>query len=109
MHDLIYSNQSAQSDADLAAHAEQLGLDMPQWQSCFTYGTPNDHISADMQQAYRARVGATPSFFANGLSLVGNLPLPEFLATIDEAEARARASGLAQASYYSASEGQGCL
>ncbi len=109
MHERLYQNQGAQSDSDLARYAEALGLDMAAWQPCFEYGAPNDHISADVHMALRARVAATPSFFVNGLSLVGSRPLADFMATIDEAEARARASGLGQSVYYSTREGEGCL
>ncbi len=109
MHDLLFQHQDAQSDTDLAAYAAQLDLDLAQWQTCFTNGEPNDHINADLTESSRARVDATPSFFVNGLSLVGNRPLSDFLELIDEAQSRAVASGIVQSDYYSARESQGCL
>jgi protein-disulfide isomerase len=109
MHDLLYQNQSALSDTDLAGYAQQLGLDMTQWQNCVTEQQPAEHISADLQQADRARVDGTPTFFVNGIALVGNLPLRDFLSTVDEAQSSALATGDSQGSYYASRENQGCL
>ncbi len=109
MHDLLFLHQDAQSDADMLNYAEQIGLDVNQWQACLSSSTPVDRVAADESDASRARVNGTPSFFINGLSLVGARPLQDFLTVVDQAQQAASSSGSAQGSYYSQREGQGCL
>jgi protein-disulfide isomerase len=108
MHDLLYAHQNAQSDADLADYASQIGLDVTQWQTCLTSAEPVDQISADLRDADSAQVDGTPAFFINGQSLVGSQPLGDFLTVIDQALASARTSGSAQSEYYATRESQGC-
>ena len=108
MHDLLYANQNAQSDADLANYATQLGLDVTQWQTCLTSAEPVDQISADLRAADSARVDGTPAFFVDGVSIVGNRPLDDFLTVIDRALGSAVTSGSAQSEYYATREAQGC-
>jgi protein-disulfide isomerase len=109
MHDLIYANQTSLSDADLASYAQQIGLDMTTWQACLTTDPPMQRIVADENLAARARVDGTPTFFFNGVALVGAQPLDSFLSIVDAAQQSAMTSGADAGSYYSSTEGQGCL
>jgi protein-disulfide isomerase len=108
MHDLLYAHQDAQSDADLANYATQSGLDVTQWQACLTTAEPVDQINADLQTADSARVDGTPTFFVNGLSLVGSQPLNAFLSVVDQALVDAQSTSSTQTEYYATREGQGC-
>lgn len=108
MHDLLYAHQDAQSDADLANYAAQIGLDVPQWQDCLTTTGPVNQINADLQAAESARVDGTPTFFINGLSLVGSQPLDAFLSAIDQALVAAQLNTSTQSDFYARHEGQGC-
>jgi protein-disulfide isomerase len=108
MHDLLYANQDAQSDTDLASYAAQIGLDVLQWQACLSTAGPMNQIDADLQAADSAGVNGTPTFFVNGLSLVGSQPLGNFLTVIDQALVTAQSSGSTQSDYYATREGQGC-
>ena len=108
MHDLLFQNQGAQSDSDLVNYAQQIGLDIPTWQSCLNSDPPMQRISADEDMASRARVDGTPTFFINGVAVVGAVPLDQLLAAVDAAQTSASASGLDAGSYYSLREGQGC-
>jgi protein-disulfide isomerase len=109
MHDLLFLHQDAQSDTDLANYAQQIGLDLTQWQTCLSAADPIERIAADESDATSARVNSTPSFFINGQSLVGARPLPDFLTRVDRAQQAASLSGSAQSRYYSDRESQGCL
>ena len=108
MHDLLFRNQDAQSDSDLVNYAQQIGLDMTTWQACLNSDPPRQRISADEDIARRARVDATPTFFINGVAVVGAAPLDELLAAVDAAQKSASDSGLDAGSYYSMRESQGC-
>jgi protein-disulfide isomerase len=108
MHDLLFANQGAQSDADLLNYAQQIGLDIPTWQACLSTEAPAQRISADETLATSARVNATPTFFFNGLAIVGAQPLETFLSIVDAAKQAALASSVDAGDYYSSIEGQGC-
>ena len=108
MHDLLYRFQDAQSDADLANYAQQIGLDTTTWQACLSTDPPRQRIAADEDTATRARVDGTPTFFINGVALVGAASLDELLGAVDAARKSAMDSGLDAGSYYALREGQGC-
>jgi protein-disulfide isomerase len=109
MHDLIYANQTALNDTDLSNYAQQIGLDMTTWQACLNTDPPKQRILADEDLAARARVDGTPTFFINGVALLGAQPLDSFLSIIDAAQQSAMTSSADAGSYYSAMEGRGCL
>jgi protein-disulfide isomerase len=108
MHDLLFQHQDAQSDADLANYAQQIGLDMTTWQACLSSAPPQQRISADEDAAAQARVDATPTFFFNGIAVVGAVPLEDMLGSVDAAQRAAQSSGQDAGIFYSLREGQGC-
>jgi hypothetical protein len=57
-------------------------------------------VDADFTAGRAAGVNGTPTFFVNGVPLVGNEYLDVFRAAIDRALAEAHASGLPRAEYY---------
>jgi protein-disulfide isomerase len=108
MYDALFAHQDALSDADLATYAAGIGLDMASYQACLGSDPPRARVVADLEAAQRAKVSATPTFFFNGLPLVGALALADFLAAVDRGRQDAQSSGLAPADYYAALEAQGC-
>lgn len=67
MHDVIFANQEGENagafvDRRLIAFAENLGLDMTTFKSCFNNGNYKDLIAQDAKDAIAAGVTATPSF-----------------------------------------------
>jgi protein-disulfide isomerase len=108
MYDAVYAHQDALSDADLSAYAAGIGLDMASYQACLGSDPPRARIAADLDLAKGAKVSATPTFFFNGLPLVGALPLADFLTAVDRARQDAQSSGQAPADYYAALAAQGC-
>jgi protein-disulfide isomerase len=108
MYRALYAHQDALSDADLAAYAADIGLDLASYQACLGSDPPRARIDADLAEADRAKVNATPTFFFNGQPLVGALPLEDFLVVVDRARQTAESSGLAPTDYYAGLEAQGC-
>ncbi len=108
MHDLLFQHQDAQSDTDLANYAQQIGLDMTTWQACLSSEPPQQRIVADENLAARAGVNATPTFFFNGIAVVGAVPLEDMLSAVDAAQDAAQSSGQDAGIFYSLREGQGC-
>jgi protein-disulfide isomerase len=100
MFDLLYAHQAHLSDADLASYAAQLGLDTAAFGACVQDPATDQVIQKDGSLASQARISATPSFLVNGKRLVGAQPESDFRSLIDQALARALASGIAASDYY---------
>ena len=85
MHDRIFANQRAMDRPALVAHATALGLDVPRFTA--DLDSPRSQAVLDRDQAEAAKVGVdgTPTFFVDGVPLVGAQPLDAFAAAIDKA------------------------
>jgi protein-disulfide isomerase len=64
-------------------YATRLGLDAEALLACLDSGKYNDEVEADARYAAGLGVSGTPTFFINGLPLVGAQPLAEFQAVIE--------------------------
>src|SRR5262249_18009589 len=67
MHDLLYENQNALEDEDLAQYASSLGLNAQQLLGEVRTGTHASRIRDDFRSGARNGVTGTPSFFINGV------------------------------------------
>jgi protein-disulfide isomerase len=85
MHDLLYENQDALEDADLALYAKALHLDVPRFVKEMEGHDHFDRIRADFSSGVRSGVNGTPSFFINGVRHDGAFDLRSLLASIEEA------------------------
>lgn len=108
MYDTLFAHQSALEDADLAAYAEGIGLDLVSWQACLASATPAAQIAADRELGQSVDLTGTPTFFINGSPLVGARPSQDFLDAIDSACQSAESSGVPAAQYYADLANQGC-
>ncbi len=94
-HDKLFANQSALSPADLQRYAQEVGLDMPAFDSCVTERKTQAQVDKDLGAAMAAATAAgkrglgTPAFFVNGMLLSGAKPADEFYRLIDAELARA--------------------
>ena len=66
MHDILFENQTALDDEDLAAYAAELGLDETRLIREVTSGVYTPRIREDFKSGVRAGVNGTPTFFING-------------------------------------------
>jgi predicted DsbA family dithiol-disulfide isomerase len=57
-------------------------------------------VIEDMTLGVRVGVPGTPTFFVNGVRLVGTQPASAFRSAIEAARTRARSSGVPAAEYY---------
>jgi|TARA_Y100000310_G_scaffold153594_1_gene152997 protein-disulfide isomerase len=78
MHDMIFENQNSISVSDLKGYAGQLGLDQSKFDSCLDSGEHEAEVQADFRDGSAAGVSGTPSFFVNGIKLVGAQPFQAF-------------------------------
>lgn len=79
MFDLLYANTSKRSDAELEAMAKQLGLDVKRFRKDVTAATTEQRIDTELAYCEQALdATGTPTFFINGIQLIGAQPLAEF-------------------------------
>ncbi len=95
-HDTLYRNQSgidqgAFSKSNLQKFADELGLDRATFDTCLD-GTSFDAVIAADKQLGRGEfsVNATPTFFVNGLRVVGAQPTADFVSIIEDALSRSQ-------------------
>jgi len=70
-HDKLYLNQTSFTDNDLINFAQQVGLDLPKFNSCFTSDRAKQVVQHDQAVGLSAGVEGTPTFFFNGVKIQG--------------------------------------
>jgi protein-disulfide isomerase len=90
MHDLIFEGQNKLGSGtvdipleSLKSYAKELLLDTDAFNECIDSGKYADEVAADIQDAIRYGVSATPTFFINGLKIVGAQSYSTISSTID--------------------------
>jgi protein-disulfide isomerase len=84
MHDLLFANQRDLSDANYEKWAQQIGLDMAKWKADMASPELASEITADSTEGKALGANGTPSFFIDGISVVGAQPFEKFKSVIDE-------------------------
>ncbi|NLE07572.1 MAG: DsbA family protein [Parcubacteria group bacterium] len=88
-HDLLFKNGNGDGTglavSDLKKYAEELGLNMAQFNSCLDSGSTSKVVSADFKDGQNVGVNGTPVFIINGQKLVGAQSYEAFKTVIDEA------------------------
>lgn len=72
MHDALYEHQDQLDSAQLAQHAQQVGLDVDQFKSDLQAKAGAEKVEADFESGVRSGVNGTPAFFVNGQLYNGN-------------------------------------
>jgi protein-disulfide isomerase len=87
-HDALYADQSKLSVPDLEATAARLGLNADSFKKCLDTGKYTEEVNKDTADAQKAGVNSTPSFFINGIAVVGAQGYQAFADVIDRELAR---------------------
>lgn len=82
-HDAIFQNQQSLGSALYTQLAEQLNLDVDQFQQCVDSGKFRQEVQNDFSYGSSVGVSGTPTFFINGIKLVGAVPYQAFKQLID--------------------------
>ena len=85
MHDLLYENQRRLRDQDLHAYAEQLGLDVEQFDKDLAEHVHAPRVREDFMSGVRSGVNGTPSFYVNGTRHDDSYDLETLLAALERA------------------------
>jgi len=82
-HDKLFGSENLGQEVYLQ-YATELNLDMDAFKECIASDRHNDGINADADFAIKLGVNSTPTFFINGLAVVGAQPLSVFQQVIDK-------------------------
>ncbi len=82
-HDKLFGGETLSADV-YNQYAQQLNLDMTKFAQCISTHKFAQQIQADSDFATNLGVNSTPTFFINGLALVGAQPLEAFKSVIDK-------------------------
>ena len=83
MHDQMFANQQALTDADLDGYAQVIGLDLVQFDADRSSPEIADEVAQDKALGISLGVDSTPTFFIAGSWIVGNQPFSEFQKAIE--------------------------
>jgi protein-disulfide isomerase len=82
-HDKLFENQDKLGNELYSQIANDLNLDITKFEGCLNSRKYKDPIQQDSDFAVNLGVQSTPTFFVNGLALVGAQPLETFKQAID--------------------------
>jgi len=83
-HDKLFEHQDQLGAKLYTQIAEELDLDVASFETCMDSGKFDDFIQQDMDFSLNLGVRSTPTFFINGLAVVGAQPLNVFTQIIDQ-------------------------
>ena len=82
-HEKLFSSETL-DEATYIKYATDLNLDVDTFTACLSSGSHDAEIQADMDFSLDLGVQSTPTFFVNGLALIGAQPLSSFQQLIDK-------------------------
>ncbi len=82
-HDKLFAGEALGAGI-YSQYASDLGLDVKKFEACITKGAYRQAVQEDSDFALNLGVNSTPTFFVNGLAIVGAQPLSVFQQVIDK-------------------------
>jgi len=82
-HDLLFGGTLGLGQAAYEGYAAQLGMDVAALNVCLEEGRYAQAVDQDMALGQQLGVSSTPTFFINGIALVGAYPFDVFTSVID--------------------------
>lgn len=86
--DGLFENQSRLGESLYKELATQIGLDMEQFNNCFSSRKYKDKVEADYQEGIKAGVRGTPGSFVNGEPVFGAVSYETLKAAVEKALAQ---------------------
>jgi protein-disulfide isomerase len=90
MHKAMFANQQKLAAADLVETAGGIGIDKDKFKSCLDSGKYRTEVQKDFQDGQKAGVTGTPTFFINGIMIVGARNVDSFSEIIDRELSRSK-------------------
>lgn len=85
LHDLMFENQTNLEREDIQGYAQQLGLNMDQFNNALDDHTYEDQVEHDIRDGRAAGVQGTPTLFINGIRYTQAYSIDGLSAQIDQA------------------------
>jgi protein-disulfide isomerase len=82
-HEKLFSSETLGEETYIQ-YATDLGLNVEEFTACLSSGKHDDFIAQDMAFSSNLGVQSTPTFFVNGLAIIGAQPLSSFTQVIDK-------------------------
>ena len=82
-HDLLFGGGLSLDRSTFETYASQVGLNLDNFRKCLDDQRYTSEVEADFQYASQLGVQATPTFFINGIAVVGAQPFDTFKELID--------------------------
>jgi len=83
-HDALFDALYGLGAEAYVQYATDLGLNMDAFRECLESGRQAQAVQADMDFAINLGINSTPTFFINGLAIIGAQPLQVFTQVIDK-------------------------
>jgi protein-disulfide isomerase len=83
-HNMLFDNQKALDISSLMLYAKQLTLNETTFNECLNSGRMAQRVQKDLNDGLDYGVSGTPTFFINGIELVGAQPYSIFKQVIDK-------------------------
>ena len=83
-HDKLFSDEFELGREAYVQYAADLELDVDTFEACLDSDKHDEFVQEDMDFALNLGVRSTPTFFINGLAVVGAQPLDVFTQVIDQ-------------------------
>ena len=83
-HEKLFISQDGLGEEAYQNYARELGLDLASFDQCFQERRYQDEVASDLNFAMNLGVRSTPTFFINGIALVGAQPFEIFKEVIDK-------------------------
>lgn len=83
-HEALFSEKYSLGKQAYTQYAGELGLNADQFGQCLSARRFKDEVDADLKYAANLGVSSTPTFFVNGLAVVGAQPYEVFQQLIDK-------------------------
>ncbi len=83
-HDALFAQRYGLGQEAYLKYAKDLGLNLDQFAQCLKEHRYKDEVQADLNEAMQIGVRSTPTFFINGIAVVGAQPFEVFQSLIDK-------------------------
>mgnify|MGYP001082782431 FL=1 len=83
-HTLLFTTESTYSMDLFNQFAQDLGLNVDDFSDCLSSGKYAEEVKADYDWAVNLGVQSTPTFFVNGIPMIGAQPFEAFKSLIDQ-------------------------
>jgi protein-disulfide isomerase len=83
-HELLFQAKQGLGEEAFKQYATEIGLDEAAFNECLESRRYQDEVDADLQAAMKLGVRSTPTFYINGIPLIGAQPYQNFKDLIDK-------------------------